>query len=175
MLRTSAMPHDQSAFEQLLLRHAADLERIVRQYVDDPDDREDCRQELALALWRAMPGFRHEASERTYVFRIAQHRAITFCLKLSRRRALHASLLAHRPAATWGTTEVERAELHAVLEEALEHLSVSQRAALSLASAGHRPRDIAALTGSTTGAVRVALHRARQVVRAWLVRAGMLP
>ena len=40
-------------------------------------------QEISLALWRALPTFRNDCSERTFLFRIATNRCISH---LSRRR-----------------------------------------------------------------------------------------
>jgi RNA polymerase sigma-70 factor, ECF subfamily len=162
------MSSPRDGFERLLARHAGDLDAIVRQYVDDPADREDLRQEIAVAVWRALPAFRGESSERTYVARIAQNRAITFCLRLARRRALHVELAGDEPAPMPSSGEHDIAWLRSRLDRALDRLPPAQREALALASTGHTPAEIARQTGSTAGAVRVALHRARRTVRRWL-------
>ena len=39
---------------RILAEHAPDIEAVVRRYADDPMDRDDLRQEIAIAVWRAM-------------------------------------------------------------------------------------------------------------------------
>lgn len=64
-------------FDRLLSAHGAALSRLAASYARGRAEREDLLQEIALAVWRALPRFRGECSERTFVFRIAHNRAIT--------------------------------------------------------------------------------------------------
>ena len=41
------------------------LRRLAGAYMEQPADREDLFQEIAVALWQAIPRFRGESSERT--------------------------------------------------------------------------------------------------------------
>lgn len=161
-------PDRRCAFERLLATHAADLEAIVRRYVDDPADRDDLRQEIAIALWRAMPRFRGAASERTYVARIARNRAVTFALRLARRRAVFEVLDDAAAAVRPDTGEHDLEALRARVGAALDDLPTGQREVLVLATAGCSPAQIAARTGRSPGAIRVTLHRARRAIRRWL-------
>ena len=161
--------------DRLLADHADDLERIVRRYVDDEADRDDLRQEIAIALWHALPRFRREAGERTYVVRIAQNRAVTFCLRQARRRALFQDIPAELAAPRPDTGELDLPRLRAAVEAAMGQLPSAQRDVLALAAAVYTPVQIAERTGQTGGAVRVALHRARQSLRRWLHRPGAPP
>src|SRR6185295_4518762 len=70
-------------FHDLLLSNGPALIRIARSYTNNSSDRDDLFQDTALAIWQALPRFRNESSERTFVFRIALNRALTF---LAQRR-----------------------------------------------------------------------------------------
>jgi RNA polymerase sigma-70 factor (ECF subfamily) len=70
-------------FEAMMATHGAALGRLAASYARQPGEREDLVQDIALAIWTALPGFRGECSERTYVFRIAHNRALA---QLARRR-----------------------------------------------------------------------------------------
>lgn len=70
-------------FDALLAAHGPALGRLASSYARGPGEREDLLQEIALAIWGALPRFRHECSERTFVFRIAHNRAIAH---IARRR-----------------------------------------------------------------------------------------
>ena len=152
----------------MLAEHAADIEGVVRRYADDAMDRDDLRQEIAIAIWRAMPRFAGGASERTYVVRIAHNRAATFCLQRARTRALTPSLATDHVQGVTITGEHERVHLADRVRDAMSRLPGPQREVLALAADGHTPTEIARATGRNAGAVRVALHRARATLQSWL-------
>lgn len=64
-------------FERVLGRHSAALARLAASYESRSALREELLQDIAFALWRALPSFRHEATERTFVLRIATNRALS--------------------------------------------------------------------------------------------------
>src|SRR5260370_36043942 len=63
-------------FDRLVAANGLALTRLAASYTNTPSDRDDLLQEIAMALWQALPGFRGECSERTFLFRIAHNRAI---------------------------------------------------------------------------------------------------
>ena len=153
---------------RILAEHAAHIEAVVRRYADDPMDRDDLRQEIAIAVWRAMPRFAGRATERTYVLRIAHHRAVTFCLRRPGNRALLPRLSSDDQLTMTMSGEHEHMHLADRLRDAMGRLPGVQREVLALAADGHSPNEIARVTGRNAGAVRVALHRARATLREWL-------
>ncbi|MBZ5522965.1 MAG: RNA polymerase subunit sigma-70, partial [Acidobacteriia bacterium] len=54
-------------FLRLIAEYQGALRRLAAVYVTDSRDREDLVQEIAVALWQAIPGFRGESSERTWL------------------------------------------------------------------------------------------------------------
>ena len=74
--------------ERVLRAHAAALARLAASYEARPALREELLQDIAFALWRALPSFRHEASEKTFVMRIATNRCLNALRDSGRRRAL---------------------------------------------------------------------------------------
>jgi RNA polymerase sigma-70 factor (ECF subfamily) len=65
-------------FDDILAVHGPALGRLAASYTRGAAEREDLLQEIVFAIWRALPRFRGECSERTFVFRIAHNRAITY-------------------------------------------------------------------------------------------------
>jgi hypothetical protein len=51
------------------------LGRVVASYAR-PSDQDDLAQDIAVALWNALPSFRGDCSERAFVFRVAHNRAL---------------------------------------------------------------------------------------------------
>jgi len=75
-------------FDRLLAENKFALVRLAGGYTNSSSDRDDLLQNIALSIWQALPGFRGECSERTFVFRIAHNRAITY-LARNRSRGQH--------------------------------------------------------------------------------------
>lgn len=63
--------------ERVLAAHAAALSRVAASYESRPALREELLQDIVFAIWRALPSFRGESSERTFVLRIATNRALS--------------------------------------------------------------------------------------------------
>jgi hypothetical protein len=54
-------------FCELFEAYQPALRRLVSAYVVNPADREDLLQEIAAGMWKSLPGFRGESSERTWI------------------------------------------------------------------------------------------------------------
>ena len=90
----------EAQLNRLLQANRQALSRLVASYARSASDREDLLQEIAIALWRALPGFRGECSERAFLFRIAHNRCMTYVAKRVLRVHLSMSALIQRiPAA----------------------------------------------------------------------------
>ena len=155
-------------FTRLYAAHGPLLGRTVRSYARTAAEREDLDQEVALAIWRALPSFRGDASERTFVLRIAHNQAITFMDK--RRRTPTAAVTtvdademvhdAPDPEVIAGLSERMRA-----LFAALHKLPFGQRQVLVLALEGLSHEEIGEVLGVTANNVAVRLNRARNELR----------
>jgi RNA polymerase sigma factor (sigma-70 family) len=79
------MRSEQGRFLGIIEQYQAALRRLVNSYEVDPGRREDLFQEIALGVWQALPRFRGDSSERTWLYRIAHNIAIS-TLESRRRR-----------------------------------------------------------------------------------------
>jgi RNA polymerase sigma factor (sigma-70 family) len=159
-------------FEELIVREGAALRRVAASYEADAGRAEDLFQEICLAIWRALPRFRGEASVRTFLFRIAHNRGLDAC---AQRRGPEVDLeLASAVPDGAADPEVRagQRELQERLLTALRVLPVAYRQVLSLALEGLSQREIADVVGITENNVAVRLTRARKALRAQLVPGG---
>ena len=154
--------------ERVLRTHAAALARLAASYESRPALREELLQDIAFAIWRALPSFRHESSEKTFVMRIATNRAL--------------SHLAARPPAADGLEAAEeladtmprpdelaaRMESAARLQGVVRNLPLPLRQVMVLAFEGLSNEDIASVLGLTAGNVGVRLHRGKALLKAAL-------
>ena len=77
-------PATEEQLNRLLTQNGPALLRLAASYTNTSSDRDDLFQDIAIALWKALPRFRGECSERTFLFRVAHNRAIDY---LRRHRA----------------------------------------------------------------------------------------
>lgn len=66
-----------TAFEHWLNEHGAVLHHVANGFAEGAD-RQDLLQELLLAVWRAVPAFRHGSAPSTFIFRVAHNAALTW-------------------------------------------------------------------------------------------------
>jgi RNA polymerase sigma-70 factor (ECF subfamily) len=155
-------------FAALLDANRPALGRLAASYATSPADRDDLLQEIAMGLWLALPGFRAECSERTFLFRIAHNRCISH---LARRR----------PQVSLDDLDVEPADLRAGpddgvsqrqqserLQAAVRRLPLTYRQVIVLLLEDLDYRQIAEVLGITETNVGARLTRARGLLRAAL-------
>jgi RNA polymerase sigma factor (sigma-70 family) len=155
-------------FGRLLKANHAPLTRLAASYAANRSDRDDLLQEIAIALWRALPSFRGECSERTFLFRIAHNRCITH---LSKRRETvsldDAQIDPEDPQASSEKIVAEEQQRERFVE-AIRGLPVIHREVLVLFLEGMDYGEIAAVVGVSESNVGVRLNRARQKLKTLL-------
>jgi RNA polymerase sigma-70 factor (ECF subfamily) len=156
-----ADPALDARFRELLERYRAAILRLAQSYEHNRADREDLVQDIWLAVWRALPYFRGQCSERTYVYRIAHNRAIT---RRSRRRPAAEQIETAQdlpdPAPT-AEQATQRADDRERLLAAVRRLPPVQREVVLLVLEGLPQREIADVLGITEANVAVRMSRAR--------------
>ena len=68
-------------FDDWLREHKGLLFKVVRSYAFNTHDREDLFQDIVLAVWNSVPGFREESSLTTWLYRISLYTAIAWSKK----------------------------------------------------------------------------------------------
>lgn len=169
--------------ERVLSTHAAALSRLAASYESRPALREELLQDIAFALWRALPSFRHEASEKTFVMRIATNRALshiaarkgdvlgTFPFLSERKGNVPVTADDHLQAVDphpRPEEEVAYMQGAAQLQAAVRGLPLAQRQVMVLALEGLDHDEIAGVLGISAGNVAVRLHRGKTLLQAAL-------
>jgi RNA polymerase sigma-70 factor (ECF subfamily) len=156
-------------FDRIVRAHGPALRRLSVTYGRSPADADDLFQEICFAIWRALPSFREECSERTFAFRIGHNRGLTFRARQRRHEPIEDSIPDRRPGPDTLTT---RAIARDRLVAAVRLLPEGQRQVVSLSLEGLNHADIGEVLGITENNVAVRLNRARQRLRDLLVNAG---
>ena len=163
----------EARYLRIVGEHEPAIRRLAASYEREPARQQDLVQEIWLALWQALPAFRGDCTERTFVFRIAHNRAVTHVRHWSRRRMEALDEDAPIPAAmpdpesaAAGHQQRER------LLAAIRRLPVGLRQAIVLRLEGLNGREIADVLGITENSVAVRLTRARAALARRLEPAG---
>jgi RNA polymerase sigma factor (sigma-70 family) len=171
----AAQAGDRTAYEALLRDCIALIGRIARRNGVPADRIDDVVQDTLLTVHRARHTFDPGRSFTAWLRVIAERRAVDLLRQTGRRAAREL----HAPLAYEGHADEAEADRHNRLEaprglgdaiaslpqrqrEAVQHLVLQER---SLA-------ETAAVTGRTTGSLKVNLHRALKSLRARLGQAG---
>lgn len=143
------------------------LSRIAASYEAEPRRREDLLQEINLALWRALPQWRGDASLRTFAARIAHNRAVDHLVRHSK---LGEDVIDERHADTGPDPQrhAEREQVRERLLAAVRRLPLGQRQPVVLALEGFSQQEIGATLGIEENTVAQRLSRARKQLREWL-------
>ena len=147
---------DKGQFADLMAAYAAPIRRLCAAYAESPADREDLFQDIFLAVWRALPGFRRQASVRTWLYRIAHNVALTRRTR-DRHRQSRESPLDQETAAP---TEMDFRRL--ALKRAIAAMAPGDRTLTLLWLEGLSATEIEDVTGIRAATVAVRLSRIRK-------------
>jgi RNA polymerase sigma-70 factor (ECF subfamily) len=168
MVAENAGQDRKATFLRIFEQYAPALERLAGAYAAAREDREDLVQEIAAALWRALPGYRAESSERTWLYRIAHNVAITATVKQRKREKREVAPEPPLDLASAGASAEQNLlaeEKRRMLFAAIRGLAAADRQITVLHLEGLSGAEIEAVTGIAEGAVATRLTRIREKLR----------
>ena len=150
-------------FHRLLDAHADVAWRIAGAYARLHADREDLYQDILLHAWRALPAFRGDASERTWLTRVALNVALGTVHKREHRATVDAPAALDRAEGSFPdpSASADQSDASGRLYAALRRLPEIDRALVLLVLEERSHAEIADVLGLSTGNVAVRLHRAK--------------
>jgi RNA polymerase sigma-70 factor, ECF subfamily len=171
------------AFEVLIQRHQKRIFNLLYRWLGDVEEASDAAQEVFLAAYRAIQGFRGDALFSTWLYRIAINQATNRRKQLAvdqGRRVGPGSIDLEEgrdPLADFPhpgpdpAQEIERKETHARIQEGLNRLKEDEALIILLHDLQELPyEEIARILKLPLGTVKSRLHRARVALKAKLAR-----
>lgn len=151
-------------FLRLVQQFEPALRRLAAAYFHREADRADLFQEIALALWQAIPRFQRESSERTWLYRIAHNVAISSSAR-THRRARREEFLSEEfehPSAAAGAEEgLLLGEKRRALVDSIRLLAATDRQIILLHLEGLSYAEIEEVSGLSETAIATRLSRIR--------------
>lgn len=155
-------------YERIFTAYGPAFARLTACYEFRPDAREDLLQEILVAIWKALPGFRGDCSEKTFALRVAHNRCLTHVWRRGKSRESEGELPEiPDPRKNPEALAIDSRRRETLLA-AIRSLPVNYRQVLTLALEDLAPAEIAAVLGVTENNVAVRLNRARKALRASL-------
>jgi len=151
-------------FERILAAHGPALSRLAASYTNTASDRDDLVQETAFAIWQALPQFRGESSERTFAFRIAHNRAISYLSRNLGHKADPLEEIELRDPAPGPESDFSRRQRAETLRRAVRRLPLGYRQVIVLTLEGLGYREISSVLGISESNVGARLTRGRQLL-----------
>jgi RNA polymerase sigma-70 factor (ECF subfamily) len=152
-------------FDDLMRENGAALNRLASGYAKSLSDRDDLVQEIALALWRALPRFRGDCSPRTFLFRIAHNRAMAWLAGRSGFVQVEDGDMVLRDPAPDPEAGYAREQRNQLLFGAIRRLPIAYRQVMILALEGLDYGEISQILGITESNAGVRLSRAKQALK----------
>lgn len=162
-----AMTTGQSDIEQVLRDHGPMLARIAGSYESEPARRDDLLQEISVAVWRALPSWRGDASLRTFAARVAHNRAVDHLAREQRARG-DELVDEHADPDAGPMQNAEAHQRRNDLLAAVRDLPLGQRQVVVLALEGFSQREIGQALSLEENTVTQRLSRARRQLQSVL-------
>jgi len=155
---------DTAAFEQLFVRYAPVLLRVMRQQLRSQEEANDLVQQTFLQLHRARRDFQSDRKLRPWLFTIALNLKREHLRRLKRRPETELELDGRNDPS--GPGSQGRLEAQRTLHFALDKLTPSHREVIELHWLGQLSfLEISELLGTSLSAVKVRAHRGYQALR----------
>ncbi len=158
-------------FAEIVRQHQSFVVALLSRYEKDAHRLEDLAQETFVKVWRALDRFDGRAPLQHWISRIAVHVALDHLRRAKRQRHEVGFPELGEDALDWLRPDGSGSELAAsgareLLDYALGRLSPQERLVITLQELeGRSIKEICALTGSSSVAVRVRAMRARSKLK----------
>jgi RNA polymerase sigma-70 factor (ECF subfamily) len=172
ILITRFQSGDETAFRALLDRYSERIRNLVYSVLHDKSQIDDVTQEVFIKTYRALPGFRFDASFYTWLYRIT----INHCRDIMRKQKLRrtfslSTMLEVRDEELTAKTSVqpEYNEATEWIHRGLQKLPEKYRTPIILKDMeGFSYEEMADIMQCELGTVKSRLSRGRSMLRTWL-------
>ncbi|NGQ94149.1 sigma-70 family RNA polymerase sigma factor [Brevibacillus sp. SYP-B805] len=157
-------------FEQVMREYGTRILRLVCFFVKDPSLAEDITQDVFVKVYRHLADFRGESAMHTWIYRIAVNECKGYLRSWSFRNLLLKPLADCTAERTVEAEVLANLEREGIVRQVMK-LAPAYRQVIALHYyAELSTAEIAEILGTSEGAVRTKLHRARQQLKALMTR-----
>ncbi len=150
-------------FNQIVAKNSERIQRICRYYNANITDQQDMYQEILTNIWKSLDNFRGDSSISTWVYRIAVNISVSYSSKSFKESKLYinedTNNLSEIIADNHSENSLKEEQQILDLQDAINTLSVIDKALISLTLEGLNSKEISNVIGITEPNVKVKIHR----------------
>ena len=153
----------EKAFNAIVDSYSERLYWHIRRFLGSHDDTNDLLQDIFLKIWKGLPSFRGDSQIYTWVYRIATNDALTYLRRNNGKADIDIEVLARKidDDPYFNGDSLQR-ELH----KAIRSLPEKQQLVFNLRYFDEmKYEDMAAVTGTSVGALKASYHHAYNKIR----------
>ena len=166
---------DEDAFKELYSRYNLPVFNYLLRLVHQTTSAEDLLQETFLAIWQGAEKFRGKSSVKTWIFRIAHHKAISWLRRHGKTQQIPKNideLPLFSQEISPEEAIIQRGQI-AQIQTAIEQLSNNHRSTVELTFVhGFSYKEIAEIMGCPAGTVKSRMSYALKYLNAELAHKG---
>lgn len=163
------MQDAEAYFNHLVNEYSEKLYWHVRAMVGSHEDADDLMQDIFTKVWKALPGFRGDSKEFTWLWRIATNETLNFLRKEKLRQFFRGSVTSAEAFEVAAISGVDGDSAEITLHKAVSSLPEKQRTVFCMRYYEELPYEqIAAITGTSEGALKASYHLAFEKVKAFV-------
>lgn len=161
---------EEIAFNKLVQTYQERLYWHIRKIVISHDDADDVLQNTMIKVWRSLPEFRADSGLYTWLYRIATNESLTFIRQKKKRTLTSWEDVEHMMTETlesdpWFNGD----EIQMKLQKAIIKLPEKQRIVFNMKYFDQlKYEDMAAILGTSVGALKASYHHAVKKIEAML-------
>ncbi len=160
----------QAIFTLWMTEHEKLLRHLINGFEAKPAIQDELFQEIALNIWRALPGFRHDSAVKTFVARIAHNvlaSHVAKAVKTIKTEPHDGQNQATESVASQAPTPfqmLDQKQRQQRLAQSIRQLNLSYQQVITLALEGMSYQEISEVLSISTNLVGVRLQRAKTAV-----------
>ncbi len=159
----------EETFNKIISENSERIKRICKYYNANIDDQQDMYQEILTNIWKSLDKFRGNSMLNTWIYRIAVNISISYASKSAKRSKLYISTdtnnLNELIDDSNPNDKLKKEQQIQDLQNAINTLSVIDKALISLTLEGLTMKEIANVIGITESNVKVKIHRIKNYLK----------
>lgn len=152
----------QRLFDQVVEDMHGFIQRVASIHERDESLREDLVQDIALAIWQALPAYRGDANIKTFVGKVAINRCLSHAAKHAKIPAGEGLSEDMQAANSCPEVKAQSTLSAEKLRRAISQLPISLKEPTFLILEGYKTGEISEILGVSPGAISVRLNKARR-------------
>ncbi|TRY33369.1 RNA polymerase sigma factor [Aliiglaciecola sp. M165] len=154
-------------FDSIIKEYGALLSRVASSYEANPHLQQELLQEISLAVWQALKGFKGDSSIKTYVLRVAHNKAVSHVAYHAKQPFNDSYCEVESPLASLMPGSEQQLSQQAstkALLDSVRALALQPRQIFTMAMEGLSYQEIAQVCGISSGNVGVILNRTKKTL-----------